>query len=107
MSEKEICPCCARKKERTPEEHRSLQNRLSRIEGQIRGLRNMIDNDAYCIDVLTQACAAKSALEAFMREMIASHMKTCVAHDLREGDDSSIDELIIAYLRFLKSDKKQ
>ena len=94
MSEKEICPCCARKKERTPEEHRSLQNRLSRIEGQIRGLRNMIDNDAYCIDVLTQACAAKSALEAFMREMIASHMKTCVAHDLREGDDSSIDELV-------------
>ena len=77
MSEKEICPCCARKKERTPEEHRSLQNRLSRIEGQIRGLRNMIDNDAYCIDVLTQACAAKSALEAFMREMIASHIKTC------------------------------
>ncbi len=69
-------------------------NRLSRIEGQIRGLRNMIDNDAYCIDVLTQACAAKSALEAFMREMIASHMKTCVAHDLREGDDSSIDELV-------------
>ena len=94
MSEKEICPCCGRKKERSPEEHRALQNRLSRIEGQIRGLRNMIDNDAYCIDVLIQACAAKSALEAFMREMIASHMKTCVAHDLREGDDKSRDERI-------------
>ena len=94
MSEKEICPCFRRNKERSPEEHRALQNRLSRIEGQIRGLRNMIDNDAYCIDVLIQACAAKSALEAFMREMIASHMKTCVAHDLREGNDKSIDELI-------------
>ena len=90
----EKCCCCNRKKERSEKEYKDLVNRLSRIEGQIRGLRNMIDNDAYCIDVLTQACAAKSALEAFMREMIASHMKTCVAHDLREGDDSSIDELV-------------
>lgn len=94
MIEKEEHSCCTRRKERTPAEHRSLQNRLSRIEGQIRGLRNMIDNDAYCIDVLTQACAAKSALDAFMRQMIASHMQTCVARDLRKGDDTSIDELI-------------
>lgn len=89
-------------KERSAEELRRLMNRLSRIEGQIRGIRGMLEKDAYCIDVLAQAAAANAALNAFSRELLAQHLRTCVARDLRNGDDSTVDELVGALQKLLK-----
>ena len=89
-------------KERSEEELRSLMNRLSRIEGQIRGIRGMLEKNAYCIDVLAQAAAANAALNAFSRELLAQHLRTCVARDLRAGDDSTVEELVGALQKLLK-----
>lgn len=86
--------CCEKKRVRTPEEYKSLANRLSRIEGQIRGIRGMLDTDAYCIDILTQVAAAEAALSSFAKEMMASHIRGCVSENIRHGDGSSIDELV-------------
>ncbi|MBQ3150324.1 MAG: metal-sensing transcriptional repressor [Clostridia bacterium] len=86
--------CCAKKKERTETEYKSLMNRLSRIEGQIRGIKNMLDNDAYCIDILTQVTAVSSALNSFGKELLSDHIKTCVANDIKNGNDEIIDELL-------------
>ena len=88
-------PCCCHKtKHRTEDEVRALQNRISRIEGQVRGIRGMIDNDAYCTDVLTQISATTAALNALSREILEVHLRTCVADRLRSGDDGVIDELV-------------
>lgn len=89
----EICQCHKTKK-RGEDEIKKLINRLSRIEGQIRGIRKMVENDAYCTDILTQSAAAGAALNAFNRELLANHMHTCVAKDIREGKDETIDELM-------------
>ena len=85
---------CCKKKERTSEEKRALINRLNRIEGQIRGIKNMIENDAYCPDVLIQVSAASSALGAFNRELLAEHIRTCVASGIEKGDKAVVDELL-------------
>ena len=69
-------------------------NRLSRIEGQIRGIRNMLDNDAYCVDILTQVSAAGSALDSFSGVLLSEHIRTCVAEGIRQGDDEKVEELI-------------
>ena len=87
---------------RDPEEVRKLMNRLSRMEGQIRGIRNMLENDAYCNDILIQSAAVTAAMNAFNRELIASHMRTCVARDLREGNDEVIDELVATLQKLMK-----
>ena len=79
--------CCHRTKERSPQEYKKLVNRLSRIEGQIRGIKNMVEEDAYCIDILVQVAAANAALNSFNKELLASHIKTCVADDIRNGKD--------------------
>ena len=94
--------CCARKKLRTEEEQKALMNRLNRIEGQIRGLRGMLEKDAYCPDILTQASAANAALNAFCRELLASHVRTCVAEDIRAGKDETIDELLATLQKLMK-----
>lgn len=96
--------CCTTEKQthRTDDERRALQNRLSRIEGQIRGLRGMIDRDAYCTDILTQSAAAAAALNAFNRELLAVHLRTCVASDIRAGNDEVIDELTETLYRLMK-----
>ena len=86
--------CCHKTKERTEKERKKLINRLNRIEGQVRGIRGMIEKDAYCTDVLTQVAAANAALNAFTKELLASHIKTCVADDIRAGRDETIDELV-------------
>ena len=91
------CPHCGgtgRTKSRTEEEMRRLLNRLTRIEGQIRGIRGMVERDAYCVDVLIQTAAANAALTSFSRELLASHIRTCVADNIRAGRDESIEELI-------------
>ena len=78
-------PSCCRHKDRSPEEYKALVNRLSRIEGQVRGVRGMLEKDAYCVDILVQVAAVNSALNSFAKELLAQHMSTCVADDLRAG----------------------
>ena len=85
--------CCTKTKKRTEQEYKSLVNRLSRIEGQIRGIRAMVESDAYCTDILMQVSAVSAALNAFNRELLTNHIKTCVANDIRAGKDETIDEL--------------
>jgi DNA-binding FrmR family transcriptional regulator len=94
--------CCKRIKKRSEEERRSLANRLSRIEGQIRGLNKMVENDAYCNDVLTQVSAVQSAISAFARELLASHMRSCVVNDIKEGKSETVDELILTVGKLIR-----
>lgn len=94
--------CCEKKTLRSVEEQKKLVNRLNRIEGQIRGIRNMVENDAYCNDILVQCAAVNAAVNAFNRELIASHMRGCVARDLREGKDEVIDELVETLQKLMK-----
>ena len=101
MEENRQC-CCHKTKVRTPEELRSLMNRLSRIEGQIRGIRGMLEKDAYCADILTQSAAVNAAMNAFGRELLASHIRTCVAQDIRDGKDETIDELLAILQKMMK-----
>ena len=94
--------CCHKTKERSPEEAKRLTNRLSRIEGQIRGIRGMVEKDAYCTDILTQVAAANAALKAFSKELLAEHIRTCVAQDIRAGKDETIDELVDTLQKLMK-----
>ena len=99
----EVCPGCRHKtKKRTGEERKSMINRLNRIEGQIRGIRRMVEEDAYCPDILIQVSAANAALNSFNKELLASHIKTCVADDIRNGKDETIDELVITLQKLMK-----
>ena len=91
-----------KKKQRDPEEKRKLMNRLSRIEGQIRGLKGMVEKDDYCADILTQAAAANAALNAFSRELLSNHMHSCVVRDIRDGRDETIDELLGILQKMMK-----
>ena len=93
---------CCKKTLREPEEQKKLVNRLSRIEGQIRGIRSMLESDAYCNDILVQSAAVSAAINAFNRELIADHMHHCVARDLRAGDDSVVDELVQTLQKLMK-----
>ena len=94
--------CCARRKKRSEEEFRSLMNRLKRIEGQVRGVEKMLENDAYCPDILTQVSAINSALNSFSKVLLASHMKSCVVNDIRAGKDEVIDELVETLQKIMK-----
>ena len=94
--------CCCRHKKRSEEEYKSLIHRLNRIEGQIRGIRGMVENDAYCPDILMQSAAAGAALNAFNKELLASHIRTCVVEDIRGGKDEVIDELVATLQKLMK-----
>lgn len=103
MAENEIkCCCCNRKKERSEKEYKDLINRLSRIEGQIRGIKRMLDEDCYCPDIITQVAAANAALNSFNKVLLANHIKTCVADDIRAGKDETIDELLNTLQKLMK-----
>lgn len=95
-------PSCCRHKDRSPEEYKALLNRLSRIEGQVRGIRGMLEKDAYCVDILVQVAAANSALNSFSKELLAQHISTCVADDLRAGSEEKLDELIKLLPKLMK-----
>lgn len=101
MDEKTSCTC-VRKKERSDEEKRALINRLNRIEGQIRGIRAMVEKDAYCPDILTQASAASAAINGFAKVLLGEHIRTCVAEDVRQGNDDTLDELLGTLLKWMK-----
>ncbi len=98
------CKCCSavRKKIRSEEEYKALINRLSRIEGQIRGIKGMVEENAYCPDILIQSAAAAAALNAFNRELLSNHIKTCVADDIKEGNVETVDELLNTLQRLMK-----
>ena len=97
----EKCECC-RTKKRSEEELSSLKNRISRIEGQVRGVGKMLVEDAYCVDILTQISAIKSALSAFSKELLASHIKTCVTEDIKAGKEETVDELLDTIYKLMK-----
>ena len=97
-----VCACCAKKKVRDPEEYRRLIHRLNRIEGQIRGIKGMIEKDAYCTDILVQVSAVNAALNSFSKELLATHIRTCVADGIRRGDDEVIDELVTTLQKLMK-----
>lgn len=104
MEERECCQCqqCKKTKERSPEEYRALMNRLKRIQGQLRGIEGMLENNAYCTDILVQVAAVNAALNSFNRELLASHIKSCVAQNIREGNDDVIDELVNTLQKLMK-----
>lgn len=86
--------CCHKTKERSDKEYRDLLNRLSRIEGQVRGVKRMVEQDAYCTDILIQVSAINAALNSFNKVLLSNHIHTCVAEDIRAGKDETIDELV-------------
>lgn len=94
--------CCHKTKERTEEEYKSLIHRLNRIEGQIRGIRGMVEKNAYCTDILVQSAAVTAAVNAFNRELLSNHIRTCVAQDIRNGKDEVIDELVSTLQKLMK-----
>ena len=94
--------CCHKTKHREEEEYKMLMNRLSRIEGQVRGVKKMVENDAYCVDILTQVSAIQAALNAFNRELLANHIRTCVMDDIKNGNDEIIDELVQTLQKLMK-----
>lgn len=96
------CSHCEKKRVRTDEELKRLSNRLSRIEGQVRGLREMLNKDVYCPDILVQVSAVNAALNSFSRELLSEHLRTCVADGIRQGDDGVIDELATVLQRLMK-----
>ena len=100
-TEKKPC-CCHKKKERSEKEYKDLIHRLNRIEGQIRGIRNMVEQDAYCPDILIQVAAANAALNSFNKVLLGNQLTTCVANDIREGHDETIDELLKVLQRLMK-----
>ena len=93
---------CQKLKHRSDEEYKALINRLNRIEGQIRGIKGMVENDAYCTDILTQVAAANAALNAFNKELLAEHIKTCVTEDIKQGKTETVDELVATLQRLMK-----
>ncbi|MBR6800883.1 MAG: metal-sensing transcriptional repressor [Eubacteriaceae bacterium] len=93
---------CHKTKKRSEEEYKALLNRLSRIEGQVRGIRKMVESDTYCTDILTQVSAVHAALNAFNKELLANHIRTCVAEDIRNGNDETIEELVVTLQKLMK-----
>lgn len=96
------CGCRQRTKTRPEAEYKSLVHRLNRIEGQIRGIRKMVEKSAYCPDILVQSAAATAAIQAFNRELLDSHIRSCVATDLRAGKDETVEELVVLLQKLMK-----
>ena len=98
-----VCSCCCTKHtDRSEAERKKLVNRLKRIEGQIRGIIGMLENDAYCNDILIQSAAVNAAVNSFNKELLANHIRTCVARDIRAGKDETIDELVTTLQKLMK-----
>ena len=94
--------CCQRTKERSKKEYRDLINRLNRVEGQIRGIRRMVEENAYCPEILIQISAANAALNSFNKVLLSEHIRTCVAEDIRNGKEDTLDELTGVLKKLMK-----
>lgn len=101
MEERTECGC-RKTKERSREEYRKLLHRLNRIEGQIRGIKSMVEKNAYCTDILMQVSAVNAALNSFNRELLAEHIRTCVTKDIREGNEAAVEELLATLQKLMK-----
>lgn len=101
MEKEHTCECC-KKKERSEKERKDMINRLSRIEGQIRGIKGMVEKDCYCPDIITQVAAANAALNSFNKVLLAQHIRTCVADGIRNGEDDKVDELVAMLQKLMK-----
>ena len=94
--------CCHKTKIRSEKEYKDLIHRLNRIEGQVRGIKRMVDENCYCTDILVQVSAINAALNSFNKVLLANHIRTCVADDIREGKDETIDELVLTLQKLMK-----
>lgn len=101
-NENKECCSCHKTKHRTDEEQKALVNRLSRIEGQIRGIKRMLLEDAYCTDIINQVSAVSSALNSFNKELLATHIRTCVTDDIKEGKTETVDDLLKTLQKLMK-----
>ena len=99
--EEKVCNC-HKTKERSEKEYKDLIHRLNRIEGQIRGIKGMVERDAYCTDILVQVAAVNAALNSFNKVLLANHIKTCVTNDIREGREETVDELVTVLQKLMK-----
>ena len=94
--------CSCHTKHRSDDERKKLINRLSRIEGQIRGINGMVENDTYCVDILVQSSAVSAALTAFNKELLNNHIRTCIVDDIRNGEDEKVEELLALLQKIIK-----
>lgn len=102
MIDEKVCGCSGKTTNRSEEERKKLIHRLNRIEGQIRGIRKMVENDVYCADILIQSAAVNAAVNSFNKDLIANHIRGCVAKNIREGNDEVIDELVATLQKLMK-----
>lgn len=102
MKETKACCCGHKTKERSQQEYTDLIHRLNRIEGQIRGIKGMVEKNAYCTDILTQVAAANAALNGFSRALLANHIRTCVVQDIQAGKEETIDDLVTTIQKLMK-----
>ena len=102
MQEENNCCCSHKTKERDEQEYKDLIHRLNRIEGQIRGIRGMVERDAYCTDILVQVSAVNAALNSFNKVLLANHIQTCVTRDIKEGKEETVDELVTVLQKLMK-----
>lgn len=102
MNEKKSCECCHKTKVRSEKEYKDLLNRLNRIEGQVRGIKRMVEENYYCTDILTQVSAINAALNSFNRKLLSNHIRSCVAEDIRAGKNETIDELVLILQKLMK-----
>ena len=89
-------------KHRESNEYTDLINRLSRIEGQVRGVKKMVEEERYCVDILTQVSAIQSALNSFNKVLLTSHIKSCVTEDIKQGNEAAVDELCATLQKLIK-----
>ena len=103
MEEEKVCPgCCHKTKERSEKDYKVLLYRLSRFEGQVRGIWRMVEIDAYCPVIFVVVSAVNAALNSFNKVLLANHIRTCVADDIREGKDATVDELVATLQKLMK-----
>lgn len=101
MDEEREC-CCHKTKERSEKEYKDLIHRLNRIEGQVRGIKGMVEREAYCTDILVQSAAVNAALNSFNRVLLANHIKTCVTQDIKDGKEETVEELLVTLQKLMK-----
>jgi len=94
--------CCEKHKHRDEQEYKKLIHRLNRVEGQIRGVKKMVEEERYCVDILTQVSAIQAALNAFNKELLSNHIQTCVVEDIKNGDSAVVDELCVTIQKLMK-----
>lgn len=100
--EGKACCCSMKTKRRSEIEYKDLIHRLNRIEGQVRGIKGMVERDAYCTDILIQVSAVNAALNSFNKVLLANHIRTCVTQDIRDGKDETVEELLDTLQRLMK-----